>query len=290
MKKYSPTEIKQISVNMNYIMQKGNVSIDDLLEASNSSDGKIGISKNTYLKLSRYNPDVDGEWCPQEKTLKKIIAYVNENFSHHISLFDLIHDSLSDIEFTRITDQNCLAWYDGLYYCYYDHFNGDSFDRKYGLLKIFKRANQYVCEAILGMDREKFMGLEGVSDTKSLKSLYDNSKNPFEFFYRGTFFLQPESIVIHLVPKTNTFMKIVVIKRQEKNSQFKSYLGDIIGMITTTHSANHPTKYQQLAISRKKLKNDSDVDRFLALDNHNDRVVKNTEMQNNLWIDLILKL
>ena len=199
-----------------------------------------------------------------------------------------IPKTLNDIEFTRIAHRKWLDWYTGLYYCYYHRSEGDTVERKYGLIKISQNADQYICQAILGMKQEKFNNLGDISSIQSLVSLHDNSQNPFEFFYDGTLFLQSESIIVHLIPRTNTFTKILVIKRQEEHSPFKSYLGDVIGMVTTTHTAS-PTKYQQLAISKNKLKNDSDVDNFLVLNNHNDLVVKNKEENHNSWADLILK-
>jgi len=269
MNRFKPDQIKRASENVKYIMQKGNFTSDDLT----SGQGTGGISKNTYLKLTRYDPNKDKEWCPQEKTLINFITFVNQNFYHQISLHDLIHTSLNDIEFTRIAHRKWLDWYTGLYYCYYHRSEGDTVERKYGLIKISQNADQYICQAILGMKQEKFNNLGDISNIQSLVSLHDNSENPFEFFYDGTLFLQSESIIVHLIPRTNTFTKILVIKRQDENSLFRSYLGDIIGMVTTTHTAS-PTKYQQLAISKNKLKNDSDVDNFLVLNNHNDLVVK----------------
>lgn len=273
-------------------MEKGNISIEELSNP-NRTDGSV-LSKNTLLKITRYTTGSENHWCPQSKTLDKFVAYINENFSRSISVYDLINDDLSGVEFTRIEKQDCLRFYEGLYYCYYNRKNQVGFQRKYGLIRIFKTdTNQYSCEAIFGISSEKFFKLPNpitISKNQNLRCFHDNKENPFEFFYRGSFFLAPESVVAHLIPDHSTFMKILIFKRQEAGlSHFDGFVGDIIGMLTTTHSINHPTVYQPLAISKERLANNVDIDAFLTLNNCDNKLVKNNEQLSDGWIDTILE-
>lgn len=288
--KYSADEIAQFSKNVKYIMENGNISVEELSSLEGRSE--CVLSKNTLLRIRNYTKTNKNKWCPQEKSLLKFAEYICENFSRSITIHDLIHTDLNGVEFIRVKKQDYLKFYEGVYYCYFNRWSDGEFQRKYGLLKIFKtKDGQYSCEAVFGISHDKFFKLPStIPSNKSLKDFHDNQENPFEFFYRGTFFFSQEAIVSHLIPDQATFMKILIFKRQESAlMHFKEYPGDIIGMLTTTHPANHPTAYQPLAISKKRLNSTTDIDRFLILDNYDNKQVKNNEKQADSWIDLILK-
>ena len=142
MKRYTPEEIGNISQNFRYIVQKCSLSKSALTAIGDK------ISPNTYNRLYRY--DSSSQWCPQEKTLKNIIDYFNENFFPSITIYDLIHKNLENNNFSPIQKLDCLKYYEGMYHCYYFTSDGDC---HYGLLRIWNShegTSSYECEAVLG--------------------------------------------------------------------------------------------------------------------------------------------
>lgn len=288
MKRYTPEEISNISQNFRYIVQKCSLSKSALSAIGDK------ISPNTYNRLYRY--DSSSQWCPQEKTLKNIIDYFNENFFPSITIYDLIHKNLENNNFSPIQKLDCLKYYEGMYHCYYFTSDGDC---HYGLLRIWNShegTSSYECEAVLGFFYEHFKEfkskLNGNISLKKLYTQYTDKSNYVTFnYYSGSINLLERCIILLLTSPNNTFSRVISINRYDNLENSKKYNGGIGSMMTVAHH-DKPLVFQSIGLSITDIDDESEnMKHLLMLQNSDsDYVIKNniTSNRNREWFHLIL--
>ena len=251
-KRYSDTEIAQISENFIYITQKCPLSVSELAER-----GKI--SKNTYNRL--YRPTVG--WCPQEKKLREIVNYFNEYFFPPISLQELINNSLSTMDFTPKKEES-LNWYEGIYFCYYLNASGKHLN--FGILRIYRSDSaDYNCEAIMGLEEEQYENLKKIVEIfnieKSLDLVYNNyisipsDNKEFQsiahmactYFSGLNVTLSSRAVTLSLTNQKNSFLRIITFNRYDGANR-EHYQGSIGSMMTTT-TYDKPTIFKNIGLS-----------------------------------------
>lgn len=262
-KRYSESEIANISKNFIYITQKCPLSVSELAK-------KGIISKNTYNRL--YHPTNFVGWCPQEKILREIVKYFNEYFLPPITLQDLVNNSLSTMDFIPKKEES-LNWYEGIYFCYYLNASGKHFN--FGILRIYRSDNlDYNCEAIMGLEEEQYENLKRIVEIfdieKSLELVYNNyistpSDNK-EFqdiaHIAGTYFsglnvvLSSRAVTLSLTNQKNSFLRIITFNRYDGTNR-EHYQGSIGSMMTTT-AQDKPTIFKNIGLSSVDIGKPSD--------------------------------
>lgn len=262
-KRYSESEIANISKNFIYITQKCPLSVSELAK-------KGIISKNTYNRL--YHPTNFVGWCPQEKILREIVKYFNEYFLPPITLQDLVNNSLSTMDFIPKKEES-LNWYEGIYFCYYLNASGKHFN--FGILRIYRSDNlDYNCEAIMGLEEEQYENLKRIVEIfdieKSLELVYNNyistpSDNK-EFqdiaHIAGTYFsglnvvLSSRAVTLSLTNHKNSFLRIITFNRYDGANR-EHYQGSIGSMMTTT-AQDKPTIFKNIGLSSVDIGEPSD--------------------------------
>ena len=242
-KKYSKEEITHISENFVYITQKCSLK------------GNFSISPNTHNKLYNYKSGRFGDWCPQEKILKKILDCFNQSFSPPIDIYDLTHKKIEDMVFTPKESDKKLKWYEGTYFCYYLSNSGKYCH--YGILKIFHSDTEYKCEAMLGFFEQQFDELKHQSyilenTNQPIKSIYDNYFRNSEYipfgYFSGKVTISSDSVTIYLVNDKNSFARIITLKRFDRVSKYQKYQGGI-GSMMTTSSADKFVVFENIGFS-----------------------------------------
>ena len=267
-KAFTQQQMKQISHNVNILIEKSGMTYEQLCECSQ-------LSENTIKSIRIYENSLSVN-IPSKRTISKLAVALSTYYSYeNITLKTLIEKDFATINFfENRTLRQKLEWYEGIYYAYSISIKRADKEKclQYSIVKIYIKNNQLRCSWFLDKNEqfhiraEQYLNADYSFDNilEKLKRDFhkDNRTVPY-YDYDGEVVFSGNSITINLISNQNIHTRCITFMDSYDvlKNRFYHFEGVTGVMLASTH-ADYPAIAQLVTISSQR-KSDEEVKKIL---------------------------